>query len=51
MENQLQSATVIDLSMLKCSSSEVVNSVFEDLGRVIDKAQGLKKLTVINFFD
>ena len=37
--------------MLKCSSQDVVNSVFEDLGRVIDKVQGLKKLTVINFFD
>ena len=37
--------------MLKCSSSEVVTSMFEDLGRVIDKEQGLKKLTVINFFD
>ena len=29
-----------------CTSSEVLNSVFDDLGRSIDEDQGLKKLTI-----
>ena len=31
------------------TSSEVLNSVFDDLGRSIDEEQGLKKLTIDHF--
>ena len=34
-----------------CSSSEIVNSVFEDLGQTVSDEQGLKHLTIENFFD
>ena len=34
-----------------CTSSEVLNSLFDDLGLSIDKEQGLKKLTIEQFYD
>ena len=38
-------------SGFECTSSEVLNSVFDDLGRSIDEEQGLKKLTIMRFND
>jgi len=37
--------------MFACSSSEVLNSIFEDIGRAIDEVQGLKKLAIEMFMD
>ena len=34
-----------------CTSSEVVNSVFDDLGRIVDEEEGLKNLTIERFYD
>ena len=34
-----------------CSSSEVLNSLLDDLSRTIDPVNGLKKLTIKGFFD
>jgi len=35
----------------KCSSSEVVNAVFKDLGGTVSDEQGLKHLTISSFMD
>ena len=35
----------------KCSSSEVLNALFEDLGRTIDREQGLKRFVINAFCD
>ena len=35
----------------RCSSSEVVNSVFEDLGQTVNDEQGLKHLTIEGYND
>ena len=43
--------TDIDIGDFKCSSSEVLNSMFDVLGRTIDTEQGLKKLMISHFYD
>ena len=53
-EYNLQPATEIFIggdSGFACSSSEVINSLFENLGRAIDSEQGLKKLSIEGFDD
>ena len=37
--------------MFTCSSSEVLNSLLDDLSRTIDPVNGLKKLTINGFED
>ena len=48
-DHDLQPTTEIFLDNLKCSSPEVLNALFNDLGRTIDVEQGLKKFA-INFY-
>jgi len=50
-EHDLQSITDAFLYNLDCSSSNVVNSVFDDIGRNVDEVQGLKKLRIERFED
>ena len=37
--------------MFACSSTEVLNTLFEDIGRTVDEVQGLKKLAIEMFMD
>ena len=37
--------------MFACSSSEVLNTLFEDIGRTVDEVQGLKKLAIEMLMD
>ena len=37
--------------MFACSSPEVLNTLFEDIGRTVDEVQGLKKLAIEMFMD
>ena len=41
----------IHIDGFNCSSSEIVNSVFEDLGQTVSDEQGLKHLTIELFYD
>ena len=36
---------------IMCSSAQVLNSLIEQLGLLVDEEKGLKKLTIINFQD
>ena len=48
---KLKPTVDIFIFYLMCTSSEVLNSLFDDLGLSIDKEQGLKKLTIERFGD
>ena len=50
-QHSIQSVTEATIYLLKCSSSDAVNSVFDDLGRYIDAEEGLKKFEIIDFKD
>jgi len=47
----LQPTTEINLSHLRCSSTNMINTLIDVLGRTIDEEQGLKKLTIDSFSD
>ena len=49
-QSNLQPTTDIAIIDLRCTSSEVVNSIFEELGHTIDQESGLENLA-IEFFD
>ena len=48
-DNDMQSTTEIDLNGLLCSSSNMLNTLIDVLGRTIDEEQGLKKISVNHF--
>ena len=45
-QNNFQPTTDITITRLECSSSEVLNSMFEELGHTIDQEHGLKSLAI-----
>ena len=47
----LQPTTEIYLTRLKCSSSNMLNTLVDVLGRTIDTEQGLSKLSIYKFMD
>ena len=49
--NKFQPTTDITIGVLECSSSEVLNSIFEELCHTIDQKQGLKNLIIKYFYD
>jgi len=52
MDYNLEPTTIFSLSHgFVCSSSDVINSVFDDIGRTIDTDQGLKKITISGYED
>ena len=48
---QKELTEVIHIKGLECSSSAVVNAVFEDLGQTVGYEQGLKHLTIVEYSD
>jgi len=50
-DHNLQPTTDVLIGYLTCTSSEVLNSVFDDIGRTIDKEKGLKSFTIWKFKD
>ena len=46
-----QPTTEIELFDLKCSSSNMLNTLFDVLGRTINTEHGLEKLKINNFYD
>ena len=49
--NITQPTSEVILSRLECSSSEVLHSVLDDIGRSIDDEQGLRRLEIEEFYD
>ena len=48
-QHSIESVTEATIYKLICSSSDAINSVFDDLGRYIDEEEGLKKFEIIDF--
>ena len=50
-ELEYEPITDVSIEMFECTSSEVLNSVIDDIGRAVDEEQGLKSLSIEFFLD
>ena len=50
-ENLNEAVTEIDIDYIKCSSAQVLNSLIEQLGQLVDEDKGLRKIKISGLSD